>query len=554
MALQTSGQISMNDINVELGNSGTAQISLNDAAVRTLLQKASGQISLADAYGKSNAWTPDAIISSVKIWYDADDAATITLNGSNVSQWSDKSGSNWHASNATSSTQPVYATNAINGKPTLTFFYDQLTASSAYLTGTGYQGFIITYMDSTSTAYARATSFNKSGNYNDFSNTFSWLPTFRNNGAVVNTMQNTFNPSNASISYGQPFLHTSVLPTGTGLYHRLNGGTIPGTGVTSTSLDTTLGLRLGNANNVNPEWYHGGISEVVFTSGLSQADIENVEGYLAWKWGLALAPGHPYALDGTKFGYGQRWTPAQMSTTMWLDASDASTITIVGSSQVGQWSDKSGNGKHAVQPASAQAPYYVPSATYLGASVIEFRNYNGMHMNVPNLVLTNKNHQIFIVADMDSTSENWARLISLRQSGQSQDFSNTTSWVGLARNSNTSNFISGHNYINTNVVAGSIAVPIVLCATFGSSLLTLRGGGSQSSGGVTTNNLNTTDGAKIAQSLNTFSELFRGRIAEIIVCPEQSLANTEKIEGYLAHKWGAAGSLVSTHPYKNSPP
>jgi len=36
MALQSSGAISMNDINVELGNSGTAQISLNDAEVRAL--------------------------------------------------------------------------------------------------------------------------------------------------------------------------------------------------------------------------------------------------------------------------------------------------------------------------------------------------------------------------------------------------------------------------------------------------------------------------------------------------------------------------------------
>ena len=53
MALQSSGAISMNDINVELGNSGTAQISLNDAAVRSLLSVASGAISLNDAYGAS---------------------------------------------------------------------------------------------------------------------------------------------------------------------------------------------------------------------------------------------------------------------------------------------------------------------------------------------------------------------------------------------------------------------------------------------------------------------------------------------------------------------
>lgn len=52
----TSGGLNQS-INVELGFSGTAQISLNDAAVRTLLQKASGAISLNDAYGKSNTFS-----------------------------------------------------------------------------------------------------------------------------------------------------------------------------------------------------------------------------------------------------------------------------------------------------------------------------------------------------------------------------------------------------------------------------------------------------------------------------------------------------------------
>ena len=34
MALQTSGPISLNDVNVELGNSATAQIDMNSSAVR----------------------------------------------------------------------------------------------------------------------------------------------------------------------------------------------------------------------------------------------------------------------------------------------------------------------------------------------------------------------------------------------------------------------------------------------------------------------------------------------------------------------------------------
>ena len=55
MTLPSSGQISLNQVNVELGLSGTAQISMNDSAVRTLFDDASGQISMSQGYGKSNA-------------------------------------------------------------------------------------------------------------------------------------------------------------------------------------------------------------------------------------------------------------------------------------------------------------------------------------------------------------------------------------------------------------------------------------------------------------------------------------------------------------------
>ena len=59
MTLPASGQISLNDVNVELGNSGTAQIGLGDSAVRDLFDISSGEIEMADGYGKSSftPWT-----------------------------------------------------------------------------------------------------------------------------------------------------------------------------------------------------------------------------------------------------------------------------------------------------------------------------------------------------------------------------------------------------------------------------------------------------------------------------------------------------------------
>ena len=56
MALPASGAISLNQVNVELGLSGTASINMGSADVRGLFGVASGAISMSNGYGKSNAW------------------------------------------------------------------------------------------------------------------------------------------------------------------------------------------------------------------------------------------------------------------------------------------------------------------------------------------------------------------------------------------------------------------------------------------------------------------------------------------------------------------
>lgn len=60
MTLQSSGAISLGNVNTELGRSSTATISLGETAVRTLAGVSSGAIALSSLYGKSNvAFTPN---------------------------------------------------------------------------------------------------------------------------------------------------------------------------------------------------------------------------------------------------------------------------------------------------------------------------------------------------------------------------------------------------------------------------------------------------------------------------------------------------------------
>lgn len=97
MALQTSGQISLNDVNVELGNSGTAQIDMNSAAVRGLFGVASGEIGMDDGYGAANAFaltlsssTQEANLSTLATaaGWDGSSAVEVTI-ASGVYVWSD---------------------------------------------------------------------------------------------------------------------------------------------------------------------------------------------------------------------------------------------------------------------------------------------------------------------------------------------------------------------------------------------------------------------------------------------------------------------------------
>jgi hypothetical protein len=78
-------------------------------------------LTLTHSNGTASApWTPAALPGLVA-WYDASDAATITLNGSNVAQWDDKSGNGQNVYQSMAAHQPTYTASGLNGKPVLTF-------------------------------------------------------------------------------------------------------------------------------------------------------------------------------------------------------------------------------------------------------------------------------------------------------------------------------------------------------------------------------------------------------------------------------------------------
>lgn len=90
MALQTSGQISLNDIHVEAGGSSGSQAGINDSDIRGLISKGSGsQMTFAEWYGAANAFAftissnqTNASLSSLatSAGWDGSQALDVTVN------------------------------------------------------------------------------------------------------------------------------------------------------------------------------------------------------------------------------------------------------------------------------------------------------------------------------------------------------------------------------------------------------------------------------------------------------------------------------------------
>lgn len=261
-------------------------------------------------FGGSQLWRPSNLGTSLAVWYDAEDTASITLNGSNVSQWADKSGNGKNAIQSTASNQPEYLATGLNGKPTLNFdatddvFF--ISDTSAVSNSDFFIGAIFNYI--TIGNWSMIAGFRNA--VNSYVAPNSGLPILQRVALLSQIGYHNSDTAPTAIKVDVTAVEGIKIATvGRSGGVSGNGGTstVTSTGAsgsyltqetqTWTSASTSNFQIAGRQQGTSTVFSQKQISEIILCNrNLTTIERQRFEGYLAWKWGLEadLPVAHPF--------------------------------------------------------------------------------------------------------------------------------------------------------------------------------------------------------------------------------------------------------------------
>lgn len=215
--------------------------------------------------------------------------------------------------------------------------------------------------------------------------------------------------------------------------------------------------------------------------------------------------------------FGAVWTPAQISTALWLDASDAGTITLNGAN-VSQWNDKSGNGRNMSQGTAANQFSYVTNAQN-GLPALR-SDGNNRFMTTP----TRVNLREFVAV------AKWAD-----KTGDYRHFwdLNTTSQYGWHGDTEASGNLLSTSFVSPRIINGNKYINGTLTAGYLSRYTNATIHVFEATGDLDPQYTGYQPGPGFV------NRSFYGDYHEIIFLPSIiSASDRQKLEGYLAWKWG----------------
>jgi hypothetical protein len=258
-----------------------------------------------------------------------------------------------------------------------------------------------------------------------------------------------------------------------------------------------------------------------------------------------LAYDHPYRWDQSEFPNSRKiWTPAEMTTFRWHDAYDEDTITDT-AGDVSQWDDKSGNSAHLKQTIGGDQP-----TTGTG----QINNLNAIDFNGTadwfryDSLWSMLDKQMFFVCESRDTTTDFQMFFS--------QFTNNI-YLCTAKTTGLLRYGGGAQRYPTWVSTLGMVddTPALVWWQTGTGSNTLQGGvnGTIEDSTYTDDGDGTTDLDSVGARYGS-QNYWNGYMGEIIVTGILTTAERQKVEGYLAHKWGLESSLPVGHPYLTDVP
>jgi hypothetical protein len=280
----------------------------------------------------------------------------------------------------------------------------------------------------------------------------------------------------------------------------------------------------------------------------------------------------PYLLHRRKAfrGGDAPWAPSDLTPALWLDASDNATLfndTSGGSlpeadGGVARWEDKSGNARHLTQSTSGLRPIR-KIANQNSLDGVQFNSASTHWIENASATFGLINRTAFIVFKENTAVANSGLLIIKPTAGQN-DFGSTTGYILTPSNRTTARFIAtGSTSSSYEILDASTPSTILPATIYGevksSGTGTLYRNGTSTATDSSFTEFSATSGGGVslgARYLPSRSAPYlNGVIYEIVYCESAlSIDDRQKLEGYLAHKWGLAASLPGGHPYISAPP
>jgi hypothetical protein len=248
----------------------------------------------------------------------------------------------------------------------------------------------------------------------------------------------------------------------------------------------------------------------------------------------------------TVAGAGAIWTPAQISTALWLDAADSSTITP-SSGLATQWSDKSGNNRHVTFPSGFRPA--TGTRTINGLNALDFATSYGTIAAAP-LAGTTSAMAVFVCqldTDPPTVAANTGPVLGDWGTGAGSNHSLWTDGTILE------DFMSTTRQNAGNPSPSLSANACIISMVSANSLWQVYVNGTLQFN-TTTNAYAINTSPQIGRSINLY---FDGRILEIVAVGNNTATTTRQLlEGYMAGptRSGLQSLLPAGHPFKSAAP